>query len=369
MKNKTNKAQGEVVLTRFSKNSSEIHIKAQVAVKGDSAIIGKIRFFDESYTEGSILCVRKNEQIDREALLLCPPIAVIAFCDDSVTTLSVLCSLGIPCIVLNGDDICYEICQNKISLIDTEKGILMLDPSIDTIEFYLSAKSKSKAFSLNCEIGKIIKSLSLDKRDRRAEYYLTSSTLLSNKDFFNSAVGLWELFCPELLIFDIPISTYVEGDERLFSELAEELYRAALYGSLAISLSGFDTEEELTNAMRILHKTVCILEADGREFNSYLPRGITLSAPIWLMRPSPITNPDFLIFDLDSLLPALFSLPTEEIIKKEKALKKELISVFERYITTFAPKCDVYFKTKYFSSTALLQKLVRFTNAKAVFLE
>lgn len=356
-------------MTRFGKNCSEIRISGRVAVGGAGALLGRVRFFDESYTEGSILCVRGGESIDRETLLLCPPIAVIVFCYESVEAMGELCSLGVPCLVFEDLYGQYEYCKNKVALIDAERGILTLDPSIDTLGFYSAVKNKCPSLTLGCSVGKILKNTEFILRDfNKSDFYFVTTDKCVKNDICEWAVELWEGLAPELLLFDISVPKGAERDERIFSDLVEELYRAALYGSFAISLSGFNCEEELAHAMRILHKTFCMLESEGREFNAYLPRGIMISAPIWLMRASPVTNPDFLIFDLDLLLPSLFSISCEEIIKKEKALKKELFAVIERYFLSFAPRCEVYLKTAFFSETRLLRDLVGFINAKIAFL-
>ena len=185
--------------------------------------------------------------------------------------------------------------------------------------------------------------------------------------FFESAVSLWETLCPETFTVELRVPKGADSDARDFSLRAEELFRAALYGSFSVSLCGFDCESELSFALRLLHEVFCLLEAEGREFNGYLPRGVSFSSPLWLMRPSPVTNPDFIVFDLDSLLPSLFALSFEEIIKNEKNIKKELFAVLEYYFSRFAPRCDIFLKTKYFSSTLLLRDLVRFANVKTVF--
>ena len=369
MKNKTKIMRGVIILIKFTKYSSEIQLSGQIAVGGRSAVIGKVRFFDESYTEGSILCVRGNEKIDRETLLLCPPIAIIVFCDDFASSLGELCSLGIPCLVINKFNKHFDIFKNKIALIDTLQGTLILDPSIDTIELYLSSKEKCRAMSLNCSVGKAIRDINIKKASEKgAEHFLAYCSMINQEDIFESAVGLWEKFCPELLIFDIPVPCDTDNEERNFSELAEELYRAALYGSIAVSLSQFSSEDELSSAMRIFHKAFCLLEAEGREFNAYLPRGITLASPLWLMRPCPVKNPDFLILDLDFLLPSLFSLSEEQIIKKEKALTKELLAILERYFLNFAPPCDIFIKAERFSNTAILREFIKNFKVKIVFL-
>ena len=346
---------------------SEMRVSGKVAVGSGEVVLGRVRFFDESYTEGSILCVRDGEWIDREMLLLCPPIAIIVFCHEVARYLGELCSLGVPCMVLDECEVHYGICQNKVALIDSERGILTLDPSLDTLEFYSSLKAKGAYPSLDCAVGGILDSCEIKGRvGEKLEYYFAPMSIFS-EDTTESVISLWERLCPELLVIDVAVPRARDGEERKFFESVESIFKAALYGSFAISLSGFDCESELARAMRLLHKTYCMLEAEGREFNGYLPRGVVISSPLWLMTPSPVTNPDFLILDLDSLLPSLFSLSAEQIIKKEKALKKELLSVLERYFVNFAPRCEVYLKTKRFIGTMLLRELVRLADVKVVF--
>ena len=355
-------------MSMFGNRQSEIQLIGDIKNESKAAVIGKIRFFDESYTEGSILCVKSDQYIDREALLLCPPLAVIFFYGKNTAYSKELISIGVPCLILTDCDRYYELCKNKIALLDTKRGTLTLDPSIETIELYSSSSKKASTIAFECDAGKIIKSTNIEELSyKKSEHYLASASIFNKKELFDASIELWEHFCPELLIIDLAVPSGLDGDERIFAEQIESLYRAALYGSLAISLSSFNTEDELSHAMRILQKAFCMLEAEGREFNAYLPRGITFSSPIHLMRPSPLTNPDFLIFDLDNLLPALFSLSSEEIIKKEKALKKELLSVFERYISTLAPKCDIYLKAENFFNTTLLHELSRLAEVKVIF--
>ena len=351
----------------FGKKYSEIRINGRVAVGGGSTVLGRVRLFDESYVEGSILLVRGGERLDRGMLFACPPIAVVVICDEDASALGEACSLGVPCLALDGDALACEACKNKVALVDTERGILMLDPSIETLDYY-SAKRRSATPLLNAPLGRVLRDLKVERKAfEGVEYFLADASVLGQNDAFEAAVGLWERLCPELLVLDIPIPKDLEPGERAFSLLVEDIYRAALYGSLAISLSGFDTENELSVALRLLHKTFCLLEAEGREFNAYLPRGITISSPLWLMRPSPVTNPDFLILDLDSLLPSLFSLSVDSILKKEKNLKKELFSVLERYFLTLAPRCELYIKTSHFLNSRLLCDLTRLANVKIVF--
>ena len=353
---------------KFDDYNCEKRFVGRVAVGGEGVLIGRIVFCDEGYTEGSVLCVRECDAIDCAELLLRPPLAVIAVCSESSGQIGKLCCLGVPCIVLRDEGRIDKSFKNKIALIDTERGILTLDPSIDTLNFYSAEKLKRPRNQLFCPIGYTFQNRKESLKRLEFEYFLAASELICNDgNFFESAVALWEETCSELFVIDMKVPKECEGDAREFSEQVEALFCASLYGSFALALSDFDCEEEISHAIKLLHKAFCLLEAEGREFNGYIPRGIVFSSALWLMRPSPVTNPDFIIFDLDKLLPSLFSLDSAQIIKKEKLLKKELFLVFERYLTNFAPRCEIYTKTKDFFGTRFLCELTKNANVKLVF--
>ena len=372
VKNKTKNALEVIILANFSKMNSEKRISGRVISRKKSAVLGRIRFFDESYREGCVLCVRKKEEleaIDKDMLLLCPPLAIVLLDDEWDLSFEELDLPDVACLALDKVDFGRDFLKNKVALIDCGRGILIIDPSIDTLEAYSSSKNKKEAVEFSCASGKILQDFDIKSKLNKEnyEYFLVSSSAFESDLLFDGAVDLWESACPELLIFDVSVPNNGDGGERIFCEKIENLFRAALYGSFALSISKFSCESELVFAMRLLHKTFCMLEAEGREFNGYLPKGITFSSPLWLMRPSPVTNPDFLILDLDTLLPSFFSLSFSEIIKKEKALKKELLSIFERYFANFAPHCDVFLKTQLFSNTSILRDLVRLGRVKVLF--
>ena len=355
-------------MSNFDDYKSEKRFLGRIAVGGSGVLIGRISFFDEGYTEGCILCVYDNDVVDSTALLLCPPIAVIVICCERGESVGAFCTLGVPCIVLNQEETLNKNCKNKIALIDTERGILTLDPSIDTLNFYSAKKHKAMPYKLSCTEGYTLNLKDESIRRLEFEHFLVSSKLLcEGGSFFENAVSLWEEGCPELLILDMQVPDDSEGEARRFEAQTEELFCASLYGSFALALSNFFCEEDFSRAIKLLHKSFCLLEAEGREFNGYIPRGFVLSSPLWLMRVSPVTNPDFVIFDLDKLLPSIFSLEISQIIKKEKLLRKELLCVFERYLINFAPRCEFYAKAKDLFGTKLLQDIVKTLNIKLVF--
>ena len=355
-------------MSRFDSLNSERRFAGRIAARGTDTVIGRISFFDEGYTEGSVLFVYGDEPIERSALLLRPPVAIIVVCCDETESIGELCAVGVPCMVLEWDEALGRGCKNKVALIDIERGILALDPSIDTLNFYTDEKRKRPTNFVTCAVGQCLNSYA--ERACGGEYehfWVFSETVREGGSFFESAIALWEERCPELLTVVMRVPDGVESSAHRFSEQVEELFRASLYGSFALAISDFFCEEELGRALKLLHKAFCVLEAEGREFNGYIPRGLVFSSPLWLFRPCPVTNPDFIIFDLDSLLPRLIGLDAEQIIKKEKALKKELFCVFERYFSSFIPRCEIYAKAESFFGTRLLQELVKALNIKIVY--
>lgn len=356
------------VLSRFDGLNSERRFAGRTAVCGAETVIGRISFFDEGYTEGSVLLLYGDEQIERASLLLRPPIAIVVVCCGEGESFGDLCTLGVPCMMLEWEESLGRGCKNKVALIDTERGIFTLDPSIDTINFYSKDKSKDSARGVPCAEGRRIRHRGEGIHGADFEHFLVSSEIIcEGGGFFESAVALWEERCPELMTVEMRVPDGSESSAHRFSEQVEELFRASLYGSFALAVSDFFCEEELCRALKLLHKAFCVLEAEGREFNGYIPRGLIFSSPLWLARPCPVTNPDFIIFDLDSLLPRLFGLDAEQIIKKEKALKKELFGVFERYFVSFMPRCEIYAKAESFFGTRLLQELVKALDIKIAY--
>ena len=348
--------------------NSERRLVGKVALGGSETLIGRINFFDEGYTEGSVLFIYGGERIDRTALSLRPPIAIVAICCERGDTVADICSLGVPCIFVDWAETLSKDCKNKVVLLDTERGILALDPSIETLNFYSNEKSKRASNNFPCEQGRFLKSFNEDIRRLDFEHFLVfGDSACDGGSFFESAVSLWERRCPESLTIALRAPDYSESSARDFSERVEELFKASLYGSFALAISDFYCEEELERALKLLHKAFCNLEVEGREFNGYIPRGVVFSSPLWLCRPCPVTNPDFIILDLDRLLPSLFSLSVERIIKKEKLLKKELFCIFERYFINFMPRCRLYAKTERFFDTRLLKDLISAADIKIVY--
>ena len=237
-------------MANISKINSEKRISGRVISRKKSAVLGRIRFFDESYREGCVLCVRKKEEleaIDKDMLLLCPPLAIVLLDDEWDLSFEELDLPDVACLALDKVDFGRDFLKNKVALIDCERGILIIDPSIDTLEAYSSSKNKKEAVELSCASGKILQDFDIKSKLNKEnyEYFLVSSSAFESDLLFDGAVDLWESACPELLIFDVSVPNNGDGGERIFCEKIENLFRAALYGSFALSISKFSCESEL----------------------------------------------------------------------------------------------------------------------------
>ena len=316
---------------------SEKRSRCRVAIGRSDAIIGKISFFNDGSTDGSILCVRGEEECELSQLLLSPPAAVVILGGEQSRSIGLFCSIGVPCIILDEDEEIGNDYKNRVALIDTERQIIIFDPSIETLNFYSNNfKSEKELSRLGCDLGAIIEELpevEFSSEIKKNERFLIDPRLFCEReDFFDFALSFWESLSPELVIFELSLGEG-ESEEKLFSETVEDLFMASLYGGFAVSVCNASCESDILRAQRAMHKAFCLLEAEGREFNGYIPRGITVSAPIRLMSELPVSSFDFVILDIDRLLPSLFCLSAEEIIKKEKALKKELLEELKRELT------------------------------------
>ena len=139
---------------------SEKRSRCRVAIGRSGAIIGKISFFNDGSTDGSILCVRDEEEFELSQLLLSPPAAVVILGGEQSRSIGLFCSIGVPCIILDEDEEIGNDYKNRVALIDTERQIIIFDPSIETLNFYSNNfKSEKELSRLGCDLGAIIEEL------------------------------------------------------------------------------------------------------------------------------------------------------------------------------------------------------------------
>ena len=96
------------------------------------------------------------------------------------------------------------------------------------------------------------------------------------------------------------ITVSVDTDRRLAARL-RALMRASVYGRFSLLFRGILSPNELQDSLREYSKAFCELEADGREFNGYISRGICVDTPSLLLRIPACDCIDFCAFDIDRL--------------------------------------------------------------------
>lgn len=107
------------------------------------------------------------------------------------------------------------------------------------------------------------------------------------RDIAESAPGL-----------DITVST--DADLRLSSRL-RALMRASVYGRFSLLFRGIISPKELQAALMEYSKAFCELEADGREFNGYISRGICVDTPSLLLQKPYCDGIDFCALDAERI--------------------------------------------------------------------
>ena len=80
------------------------------------------------------------------------------------------------------------------------------------------------------------------------------------------------------------------------------IMRAAVYGHLSILFKGILTVNDLKRVLSITSESFCELEAEEREFNGYIPKGIYVDTPYLLDQKICGYGIDLCFFDIERLL-------------------------------------------------------------------
>ena len=196
-------------------------------------------------------------------------------------------------------------CDGRIALLDPSSGRLFVSPDITTVNRYLPELRRRQSEPIPpfvmCGGKKIRLSVMRDAEDRELEC--------------NTVISLWESDeCEEELYIrysemaertvgrSLTISLSARSD---YSIALRALMRGAVWGELSLLLCDILTESELTNFMKGLCAAFCELEAEGREFNGYLPRGLCIDSPYLLSISKELRGIDFFIFDLEKIISSL----------------------------------------------------------------
>ncbi len=301
-------------------------------VKGEASMLC---FFDGSGGEGTV-----------EKLCGNAPAGVIVSSEAiSSRLINLLICRRIPYLILK-DGFSRQY-QGKVALLDTEKDVLIIDPCLETLNSYPAARVALEA----CRLTEPSHRLLMRSRDGEA-IMLDAEEARREGELFDVLAGIAEEYCGKKITVGqkLPLE---EGDRERFCEDTEALFRAAVYGSFSVQLEGYSRPEDIRVGLELMHRVFCRLEAEGREFNGYLPRGVLLSAPVWLLGAPPFAKADFLTVDLDAAAAGLLGLSAEEL--GEARLPEETLElVWKELIPRFSRGCPLRAKSRILAGKEVL---------------
>ena len=329
-----------------------------------SLVAGRLMIWGEraggEAADASIICILDPQapSITTVMALPCAPAAlVISSCALSPALLSLAAGSAIPFIILN--DVPHELYfqGGKVALLDTAKSVLIIDPSIETLNRYPRlCEYDSTGDSVGCP-------LKLHKEESKCKFLLDSPFPV---ELFEALNDVSERFGapPITLCLSVPRS---KRDEEAFCEAADSLFRAAVYGDLSVMLKDFVSDAELSYALSLLHSVFCRLQQEGREFNGYVKKGALITSPAQLMRRIRLWRPDFLCFDLESLLCRAFGCSVEQLCTSAD-LRDEAREIWRHYLDVFAPECVFSLRCRELYGSELMRDFISFARIRDVYI-
>jgi len=87
----------------------------------------------------------------------------------------------------------------------------------------------------------------------------------------------------------------------LFRSRIRAIYRASVWGQFSLLCTGIATPSELKSCADILKEVFCELESEGREFNGFIEKGVSVDTPMILYKLTECPRFDLLCFDIERL--------------------------------------------------------------------
>ena len=214
--------------------------------------------------------------------------------------------------------------DGRIALIDFGQGRLIIDPTLDTLNRYSRTgaddhpSERSFKESVIGDRSVIKDCLHCNSRDG-AGLLCGADDISSVGDFFEAILSLAE--SPSGGALCIRLSVPSRDDEDAFCERIDVLFRSAVYGELSVMLEGYRSIADIERAIRLMYKSYCRLEDEGREINAALARGLMIDSPIWLIERRNLPRVDFLCFDFDRLCGSLLGISPVEAVCDPSAVE------------------------------------------------
>ncbi len=259
--------------------------------------------------------------------------------------IAVLMSLSLPFLITESCESIPLLGAGQIAILDAKRGALTVDPNIETLKRYslLSQKNGRDVYlRLQSSNGlRLSRSLSAES------LLLTVQSPHTADELFTVLQTLSESRFERQLTVALSV-VHGASLEESFCDDVEAVFLAALYGSISIIFKDFYNSSDINHALSLLKCSFCRLEENRREFNGTLKKGLLISAPLWLTHDLPMSHPDILYLELDTLTRMAFGCDfstTEQL----KMLEPTLLAFVKKHrgipiSVSFSENADIYFK-------------------------
>ncbi len=196
-----------------------------------------------------------------------------------------------------------ENCHGKIALLDPTLGLLFVSPNLATLNRYSerlrTPPVKENPAPIFLPSGKRLRFCTVFPDNAvSAEGALLKLPLGGSEDELYDRYRDAAEWMPGL-----PITAVLElsqKDDLLYAQI-RALFRSAVYGSFSCLVQGILTDSDRRRFLACAHRCFCDLEAEGREFNGYIKKGMLLDTPLLSKSSVCADGLDFLCVDAGKL--------------------------------------------------------------------
>lgn len=182
--------------------------------------------------------------------------------------------------------------DGKVAILDPERGKLYVDPSIEIINAYFeSSAPRPERPPQVLLLG--------DRPEAPLGGEFCGVVIGKEKLAGLGENAMYEYLCD---VSDrhtgIRIAVELEFDDpQSFAERVRAVYRAGVWGRFSLICSGVSAPERTRECVGLLHAAFCELEAEGREFNGFIPKGMAIDTPLLLLGEPMHRMIDFFVLD------------------------------------------------------------------------
>ena len=206
--------------------------------------------------------------------------------------LAEFCRLPALCIdkgAIEGDGV-YE----RIAILDARHGKLYVNPDLEVINAYFDTATRKKPRNI-CGVLEG-DALGVEGAD----------ALFVGSSFPHTATEseAYEFFC-DIADKNTGVSLVACADLSYgidsFISRVRAIYRASVWGRYSMLCRGIHTEKDAEICVSLIHHVFCRLDSEGREFNGFIKKGMTVDTPIMLLSRGQAKLFDFFLLDIPRL--------------------------------------------------------------------